>query len=513
MDSTHKTNKLGWYLYTIMVRDEYGAWIPAAHLLTNGEDSDILAEAMRYLKRWSKGQKGQWQPRYFLTDDSAAEQAAVRKAFPGLVEGEQEVDHLLCRWHVWQTMTKRIKDHDIIGHLRKAQTLRKTEYGCLEELEAAMALARDLIKAQKTRGDEAQLVDDADRPDLAATAVGVEDHDPKRQKTTEDKVPAGRKKKSKGLPLDEYLQREFYDTRKKWANYNREHSALLKQVTTTNANESFHKAVKRESQGGKAAMAHYSLLGCIKVVHETCCQYDARADRKEEKWFHKKLPINQRYPSLYKLPYPMQKLISKELDLAETKIQEGAEVRGVNDDMSCSCIFSRKYQLPCQHAFYHDNLYQLMTETHWERWIFMFDECGMEVYEGMEQVYVIKQIDEEIGAPIRTILRFRETQEVLRAAFYRYREQMEALYPGDDELCDRAVNAWINGCITAQTPLVRRAGGRMIEDTTSQGYKIGDLRGLLGDEYHNPESQTQGDGEVYADDVARRMLLAEDFSK
>jgi hypothetical protein len=33
MDSTHNTNKLGWYLTTLMLRDEHYTWIPVAYLL------------------------------------------------------------------------------------------------------------------------------------------------------------------------------------------------------------------------------------------------------------------------------------------------------------------------------------------------------------------------------------------------------------------------------------------------------------------------------------------------
>ena len=43
MDCTQQTNKLSWLLYTLMVRDEYGSWIPGAHMMTAREDSDIVA--------------------------------------------------------------------------------------------------------------------------------------------------------------------------------------------------------------------------------------------------------------------------------------------------------------------------------------------------------------------------------------------------------------------------------------------------------------------------------------
>ena len=42
MDATHKTNQLGWLLYTLMVRNDYGSWLPTCHLLTEKPDGDIL---------------------------------------------------------------------------------------------------------------------------------------------------------------------------------------------------------------------------------------------------------------------------------------------------------------------------------------------------------------------------------------------------------------------------------------------------------------------------------------
>ena len=42
MDATYCTNEMRWLLYTLMVRDEQGKWIPGAHILTAKEDSDVL---------------------------------------------------------------------------------------------------------------------------------------------------------------------------------------------------------------------------------------------------------------------------------------------------------------------------------------------------------------------------------------------------------------------------------------------------------------------------------------
>jgi hypothetical protein len=174
MDSTHKTNYLKWFLYTIMVRDESGSWMPTAHMLTACEDSDIVAAGLTTLKKWS----GAWKLRYILTDDSASEQSAVKKAFPGLQGGEQEVTHLLCRVHSERTLNRHLKgsrNKRAMNHMIAALKYRKTGPGCEESIEAAM---------------------------IAAPDQGIRD----------------------------YLWKEWWVTREKWANYARTHSCLLLQV-------------------------------------------------------------------------------------------------------------------------------------------------------------------------------------------------------------------------------------------------------------------------------------------
>jgi hypothetical protein len=174
MDSTHNTNFLRWFLYTIMVRDEYGIWIPTAHILTAREDSDIIAEALRVLKRWCSGR---WRLRYMLTDDSAGEQSAVSKAFRGLIDGEQEVTYLLCRVHSERTLNRKLpgKVHKAaLNHLIAAFKFRQTKAGCEESIEHAIKAA-----PEKSR---------------------------------------------------DYIRKEWFETRDAWANYARTHSCLLLQV-------------------------------------------------------------------------------------------------------------------------------------------------------------------------------------------------------------------------------------------------------------------------------------------
>lgn len=144
MDSTHETNWLGWFLYTMSVRDGTGCWRPCGHLLAEFEDSDILAAGMKVLKQWAEGVTSDlqgWRLRYMITDDSAAEQRAVQLAFPGLHAGERVVTHLLCTFHSEQTLKRRLKGSSCaksLRHLTAALKWRKTGPGVEESIQNAI---------------------------------------------------------------------------------------------------------------------------------------------------------------------------------------------------------------------------------------------------------------------------------------------------------------------------------------------------------------------------------------
>ena len=89
-----------------MVRNEQANWCPAAHILASSESSEILAVGLRRIKQMCHYS---WNLRYILTDDSAAEQKAVKLAFHGLIDGENEVSHLLCRVHSERTLDRNLK--------------------------------------------------------------------------------------------------------------------------------------------------------------------------------------------------------------------------------------------------------------------------------------------------------------------------------------------------------------------------------------------------------------------
>lgn len=46
MDATHNSNEMRWLLYTLMIRQKHGKWIPCAYMLTAKADSDIVQKGL-----------------------------------------------------------------------------------------------------------------------------------------------------------------------------------------------------------------------------------------------------------------------------------------------------------------------------------------------------------------------------------------------------------------------------------------------------------------------------------
>ncbi|KAF9282796.1 hypothetical protein BGZ74_002081, partial [Mortierella antarctica] len=106
MDLTHNTNKHLWKLFTLYVWDSYNCWAVGAHFLISNEDIEGVTEGLRTIRQLAP----MWSAWYFLTDNSATEIASVKNAFPGITQGEQNCDTLLCTVHTMCTWMTKIYD-------------------------------------------------------------------------------------------------------------------------------------------------------------------------------------------------------------------------------------------------------------------------------------------------------------------------------------------------------------------------------------------------------------------
>lgn len=185
IDSTHKTNKHDWRLFTLYVRNSFGCWDVGAHFFVSNEDGDTVTAALKIVRRYQP----QWCPRYILADQSSIEANSVAAAFPGLIAGEQECDLLLCTVHVMRTWMKKIYHAKTREKMIMAMH-KRTKIGCEEIIQ-----------------------------------------------NTIESCPVS--------PICQYITRNYLKNTHRWALWARQHSPLLLQVTSTNPLESYHSELKR----------------------------------------------------------------------------------------------------------------------------------------------------------------------------------------------------------------------------------------------------------------------------
>lgn len=196
-----------------MCRDPHGIWVPGAHCLVERENSDILSIALQQIYAWSGGT---WKMNYPLTDNSAIERLAVKKAF-----GNEEFlkGHLLCTVHSERTLSYRFKsaaDKVSYGHLRHA-------IRCLTEVEC-VSLCQLVMSAALSESQR------------------------------------------------DYINEHWLLTREHWALYAHQHNKLLLQVTTSNPCEAWHNRLKSGAGIKVGHTATHGIFRCVNNVHD--CAHD-----------------------------------------------------------------------------------------------------------------------------------------------------------------------------------------------------------------------------------------------
>ena len=199
IDSTHKTNRYDYRLFTLYIRNSYGCWEVGAHFFVSNEDSSTVAKALKIIRKFGC----HWKPRYFLADQSHVEANSIKMAFPGLQNGEQECDVIFCTVHVMRTWMSKIYDSKTRQKMIHAMH-KITKIGCESLIQQAI---------------------------------------------NECPIPT----------IKQYIQRYYMRNTHQWALWARQHSPLLLQVTTTNPLESYHSELKKNtsSQYGLIGIISY----------------------------------------------------------------------------------------------------------------------------------------------------------------------------------------------------------------------------------------------------------------
>ena len=165
MDPMHKTNNHSWKLYTVLVRDSFGSWLPGGHFLVSGKEQSIVTKGLQVLKRWAQI----WKSRYFIVDLSSIEENAIYCTFRGLEAGEQEVGVFYCTWHSRQALYRNLGSYGKGYELMLQAMYKFTRIGCEQLVEQAIRKL-PLDQSKSTSVEERQEVGDVEPPVLSSAA-------------------------------------------------------------------------------------------------------------------------------------------------------------------------------------------------------------------------------------------------------------------------------------------------------------------------------------------------------
>ena len=181
MNITHNVDVLNWHLFIIMIKTEYNSYLSCVYMIFSNENNNIIAEFLHTIKTWCEEWKN-WQSKYFFIDDSAAKQWIVKLTFRNFIDEEMKIDHFFCHMHFeWILNHKLIDDvcKQTKFHLYTVFYFRKILMECEKFIETVIKT----VFNQKIR---------------------------------------------------KYIENEWWQTKKQWTYYVKQHSCFLLQIMTTN---------------------------------------------------------------------------------------------------------------------------------------------------------------------------------------------------------------------------------------------------------------------------------------
>ena len=244
-----------------------------------------------------------------------------------------------------------------------------------------------------------------------------------------------------------------------WAHYRRHHSPLLLQIRTTNNVESWHRSLK--GKGYSSQMSRFSLEGLLRTLHEVAVRWDRKAELREAQFRTKNLSEAVAFPPLRLFPFPIQKLLTKELRHAQQLINDCMPLKPSPDPRSCSCDFWKSYNIPCRHIWQRELKFGVIRDEDWTNYADLFDEAGFEVYETLDRNIKIDPIQDhgEQNEIDRQTLAAREQWDQLRSKWYELCEESNEFTEQERAQIRRR---WVEELCTLCDPLLRTSARQLL---------------------------------------------------
>jgi hypothetical protein len=243
-------------------------------------------------------------------------------------------------------------------------------------------------------------------------------------------------------PIAQYIEKYWEVDTQCWAHWARAQFPLLLQSSTTNAAENWHKQLKR--RGTKYLMkGTYSLTGAFCAVAETLADYESKANLAKINFRTSTTVLGERFPyfGFEKLPGPIQVMILEQVEQGTEENHPGiiptqVQIPGITKDTggpaleddidtpapedearpllaglpSCTCHWYRKWQLPCQHIWLHQELFGLLQPENFTQLITLWECNGYEIYSELQGPFD-EAMDSVIGLPSKVKVEIKYTGE------------------------------------------------------------------------------------------------------
>ncbi|KAF8942757.1 hypothetical protein BGZ47_006160 [Haplosporangium gracile] len=292
--SVEDTNKHGWRLFTLYVRDCLGCWNSGAHFFVSDTNSSTIDQALRLVRQLAP----LWQPRYMLTDRSPAVTAGIETTFPRTMQGMQQDEEQKCEVIFSTTHTMQIWR----GSITDPQTRQKM----IQALHCRTRLGFDYMVEKATSGC-----------DNSTTKQYIKDCAARAER---------------------------------WALFARQESPFLLQEASLSVLDAYHREVKHLSS------VTHGLVGACRSIMEVDDNRMELSLKTPTASFTDESSLSNDIISpllnhIKHFPYTIQTLLVDEVHATNIRIAKGKRSPGLKH-FRCGCEFYNKYLLPCRHILH-----------------------------------------------------------------------------------------------------------------------------------------------------------------
>ena len=131
-------------------------------------------------------------------------------------------------------------------------------------------------------------------------------------------------------------------------------------------------------------------------------------------------------------------------------------------------------------------MHDVITPHDWERWAFMFEDGGMEIYESTTKTYAVNEIHDAIGGPSRQQLEVREVLEQVKTRYF----ELQNLTAGfEEDQKQRVLSLWVSHLKQLVGPIRKQGAREALRELQEGGLELDETISLSDDDGYRSEDE------------------------